>query len=309
MTPNLSPDLNLYGEHELMDMLAQNRADGLAPDPEQTLASSHLGQVAANIMQTALPDTLVGVNPEFKAQIAVSQELATQLFEPLGLVTPTTSELETQGIDFKRLNERYAAMEAAGAEPELVLAPSLALAEWRTVFKNLQDDPSVNTDGRIKNDGLWLADDVANNWDSLMNQADNGTTATTSDGTQWHVALVPGTPKPSVVSIDAKGKDSSGNITPLLQARNTAYRDVPLQEATLHPTIADYLTLQAGRLAMNQLPVDSETYTWLQGTFRVGNDLRAPRGFWLPDVGRVGLYWDEVDLRVDYLGVRLPVWG
>lgn len=59
-------------------------------------------------------------------------------------------------------------------------------------------------------------------------------------------------------------------------------------------------------LQEQRTPVDGETYTWLQGTFKGGS--RAPYGFWFSGDGRVGLDWSGSGYRDDSLGVRPPVW-
>ncbi len=290
MTPNLSPDLDLYGERELLDMLAQNRADGLVPDPDQILASSHLGQVAAKISANTNVDPFTRVSPAFQETVQRSHFAMRELLTPLGVVLPELSDFAEAGIDFSELAEAHAAMEQLSLAPELVLAPTLSTDQWRQVYLNLQNNPRANSSGRIQNDGLYIDSAVENHWDELMQHvtSSNAHTLTASDGIIWQAMLLPGAGRPPLINLDHNGRGD--NLpTPDLQQQidQLKAKGVSIDEESIHPTIPAYLSLQATRLHTIAEPLDGGTYTWLDGEFKEGNSLRSPDGGWDPGGGRV----------------------
>jgi hypothetical protein len=227
-----------------------------------------------------------------------------ELFSRIGLVVPELADFAAAGVDFQRLQTVHETMRGLNLEPQLVLAPVLAPAEWKNFFKAAQDDRRINHDGRIKNGGLYINDEVERNWDSLQGNRHN----INIGGSPWQVLVVPGTNKPTVTNIDHNGTKDGKQASPELLQQAQAY--VPLNQQSnefMHTTIPAYLTLQATKLLNHEEPLDGATWAWLEGDFENGS--RAPFGDWNPDVGQVRLYCGDVGLRADSLGVRLPVWG
>ena len=216
-----------------------------------------------------------------------------------------------QNADWEKLEAGYRAYEALGLQPEVVMSPEgQPLSYWQNLFSQLRqwqdthvDDPAHKLQYRTDGDGLYINDEVASNWDGLAE----------TDKPRWTISVVPGTPKPQVVSIDCGGKNSEGKIPQelidILQAQDPANG----LKVLTHPSIESYLTMQALRLKNGQDPIDSQTWSWLAGKFMqgTGNNAQqaAPNGNWNPAYGRVYLFWDRVGFRDDYLGVRPAVRG
>ncbi len=257
------------GEQAMSDMVATLAARAQAAREAKTLPG-----------QTGLESI---ISPEVRAVFEKAFYATSRLFERIGIAAPTPEDLAGRGIDFIELARQYQAEKAAGHEPEIILAPYVDLLNWQGLYRNLENNASVNHDGRIKNGGLYVNDDVKQAWSTLaIPEVIPGEEGVMRDKSYtWSLRLIPGTSAPTEVNVD--------------HAKSHAH----------HPTIPEYLTLQALRLQANEQPIDGATYTWLAGTFNTG--ARAPHGNWSRDDGRVNVFWDGVGYRFDYLGSRVPV--
>lgn len=251
----------------------------------------------------SLPET--GKFPELATQARDRLHnllIATKL--ETSMIAPGLGDSEFSHINWDRLAQGYDAYERLGLQPEVVIAPEgRNLQFWKSLYGNLrqwQDEHQPTAPHRLKKqndgDGLYINEDVRNNWALL------------SGGSGWSVSVLPTTAKPPVLNVNHNGKNADGklpqNLEDLLRTQ-----ELLVPGPQLNPTITSYLTLQAMRLHRGEAPVDSETWSWLRGTFGDANNLRAPGGRWDPGVGRVRLDWGDVSYRDDFLGVRLPVWG
>ena len=235
------------------------------------------------------------IQPEQRDAFERAFESYAELYKRIGLTPPTPEDYAAAGIDFVALASKWQAEEGTGHAPEIVLAPSdLPPESWEQLFQSLQHDPTVNKDGAIKNGGLYINDEVRKAWDGLNTVPAGVTTATSPSLSgkecQWTIRIIPGTDRPTNTGIDHDGRRNN----------DESKQDI------LHPTIVEYLALQAESLAQQRVPVDADTYTWLQGTLAGGS--QAPYGDWSPDLGLVELFWYYSVLRYDDLGVRPPVW-
>jgi hypothetical protein len=244
-------------------------------------------------------------SPAFTIIAETAHSTASQLFERIGVTMPSLAELAAAGIDFERLSSAHEDMRALNLEPRLVIAPVLEAAQWSNLFGALQDDANVNHDGRIKNGGLYIDSEVKTDWRNL--QGDEHSTQVSGRRGSWQVVVIPGTEQPDITNIDRRGTTDGTTVAKKIIQRLNNLPNTQLHE--LHPTIPTYLALQAANLQEHEAPIDSSTWTWLEGEFGNANGLQAPSGIWRPGVGRVGLDWRDVGDRRDNLGVRLPVWG
>lgn len=55
----------------------------------------------------------------------------------------------------------YERIQENGLEPEVTIAPLVSVPQLKALYKNLQNDVKVNHDGRIKDGGLFVNNDVA----------------------------------------------------------------------------------------------------------------------------------------------------
>jgi len=274
---------------------AYERARMSAGETARELGNTSLDAVlAADVAQAKEAGTLAGnggsgleviTHPETRVAFETALAATEQLFARIGLVAPTAEQLTASGIDLVQLAAQFEQMDPSSM-PEIVIAPQLSVGQWKQTFKALHDDQTINQTGRIKNDGLYIADDVAHNWDSLGQSPAGVPTTTTAAGTDpattWTVRIIPGTDKPSTTNVPHNDPN---------------YLDKPI--------VHEYLTLQATRLQdPTQEPIDSNTWTWLNGTMNAGS--QAPFGIWRSDEGRVRLNWRGVGFSSGILGVRLP---
>ncbi len=285
----------------------RNTATGLAVPLPDSLATIAAAAVAEAQARTPDVQPLTGLTPEFQATAETAHNTYTQLFERVGINIPSLHEFAAAGIDFNRLGTAHDAIKRLGSQPELVFAPSnFTRGGWEDLYRNLQYDTAVNADGRIKDGGLYIDGDVVTNWNKLNTDHH----ALAIDGVDWQVLVLPGGNQPPIVNIDHNGKDGRKVSRELQeQAARLGIASGDLVAANMHPTIASYLALQAGRLQNNEEPIDSSKWTWLEGEFGDPSNLQAPRGRWFPVDGQVGLDWCNVGRRGGVLGARLPVWG
>ena len=222
-------------------------------------------------------------NPETQAALERSFSEFPTLFGCIYLTTPTPEECTAADPEiFTYWSGVYERMQENDLEPEVTIAPLASVPQLRALYKNLQNDAKVNHDGRIKDGGLFINNDVAKNWDHLTEQtilaAD--TVVTTADGTKWIIQVNPGT----------------------VEAPNAG---APHTDTDIHISPHVYLAAQARKLQNNQQPLDEAGWSWLHGTFNAG--ARAPDGFWNRVNGQVRVGWNEVGSRYDNLGSRSPV--
>ena len=222
-------------------------------------------------------------NPEQRTAFEQAFLASEQLYGRVGIVTPQAAEFAHAGIDFAELARKYGDMEAAGYEPQIVLAAQgLEPRQWVSLFQNLQGDTAVNHDKRIRNGGLYISEDILTNWPDLSALPVGAQPVIDQAHCSWTLRIIPATDKPPMVSVDHSYQEDQ------------------------HPTTGEYLTAQGIRLQANEAPFDASTYTWLKGTFNGGS--QAPCGDWIPGDGQVRLAWGVVsDSRNDDMGARSAV--
>ena len=295
--------------------LDQEEAAGRLAVAGGTLDNDPIGDILKRRQQNTETSgvTLPNLDPNFRSLLETSHTASSELFQALDFTPPELTAFSEVGVDLAKLQTAHETMMQSDLAPEIVIAPILSVEQWKQLYKGLEDDQTINQDGRIKDGGLYIDDTVANHWDELMQQTiDNAHTVQDDQGIAWHILVMPGTDRPPVLKVGHNGTNVQNQRDTTLQQQidsifgqfATVLEDIPL-----HPSTPAYLTLQAARLQANTPPLDNNTRTWLQGTFTENNSLRAPGGRWSPGNGRVDVRWFEVGDRRDYLGVRLPVWG
>ena len=279
-------DSGLGLEAQLQAAYLRNVEGGLAR-PAETTAHVAAAAIAQASQAPDLPHpAMANLDPRTHGVLGEAIARSEAVFATfVGIDTPSIAELASAGFDLNRYKTAFNSLEAEGKQPELLLVPRLSVAQWKELYQRLQDDATVNADGRLKNGGIYINDDVAAEWDSLTNTLTSLPSYNNPhDGITWHLSVVPGTDQPTETRVP---------------------HNDPTYEHQ-HPTVNDYLTLQAGRLQRSEDPIDSSTYTWLDGTIQDAS--RAPGGFWYSGVGQVDVYWSGVGSSSDSLGVRPAVW-
>lgn len=306
-------------EAQLEAALARNVASGLAGAEATSLAGVAAALIVEATTATTPNGTLEDLSVDFQDTLIHVTDHETALFKCLNLAVPSSEAFAEAGVNFVQLSDAWETMAELNLKPELILAPVLTVDEWKAVYQELQDSPTVNHEGGITNGGLWVHYDVASNWEAL--QANDHTIAV--NGKAWQVLVLPGTDKPPVVNVNHSGRTADGDWVELAQQASKlgiTLSEFAKSEHARNITIPAYLTLQANRLLAN-IPygavspvVDTESSTWLHG--EVKSDLPnplpplwAPFGRWGAEGGRVDLYWRDIAFRQDNLGVRLPRWG
>ena len=232
------------------------------------------------------------VSLDTKRAFETSFEIAKQIFDRINLAIPTVEECALAGIDLGALGEAYEQMQADGLEPAIVLAPNLDLVSWHDIYKDLEEDIAVNRDDHIENGGLSVDNIVDGEWAKLVTPPNDVPVVSAHDGEHsWTLRLIPSTPQPAETVVDHDYNEAA------------------------HPTISEYLSLQAARLQTSQDPLDADRYTWLNNsTVRAGNHIiQAPVGYWesgesWSNRGWVSICQINASHRTGRLGVRPPVW-
>ena len=227
------------------------------------------------------PETLKAFEDMFRIEKA--------LFDRIDIDLPTPDELETT-FDFARLAGIYERMKEKGLEPRIVLAPIANDYDffWRNLYNQLGNDNSNS----LSYEGLIINNEIKSLWSELADIPSNQIDAynnknfpyylkrsPSGDSTVWTLRLFPGTNR----------------------APNIPHVSVPFSEQN-HPTIEEYLTMQATILQDAGTPVDSidtndvHGSTWLSGHFPDSiRTTAAPYG-----------YWDEIShsIKIDYWKVE-----
>lgn len=299
-------------EAQLEAALARNTVSRLAVEETTSLASIALAAVSEALLITPTNQSAQfgEVPPTLQDVILSSHFVSEELLGSVGIEMPAIADFEDAGTKFKILAAGYEVMTKLGLEPEVVFAPVLLLKQWRAVYKSLQDNPRVNTDGHIQNGGLSISPEIEESWDGLQDTSNS----IHINGQDWQVSVMPATPRSPIVNIDHAGKSglvATNSVQELLYSIEVATGfSLPYKLKADHPTIASYLTLQATRLYTLEPPLDSSTSTWLHGAFTVLHTMEvAPCAYSYNDGPHVHLTWAEVATREINLGMRLPIRG
>ena len=229
-------------------------------------------------------DTLDTIgDPDVRAELETTVDQTNRLFGRVDVSVPKLHEFREAGVDFVDLELRFSELREQGCDPQIVIAPMLSLDDWRDIYRNLQNDPGVNDNGRIKSAGLYVADFIADNWVDLNGwvgphiveaQRPNGLID------RWTIGVVAGTDYPTL--------------------NNARYGEIDIAGVGWAPPICQYLTLQAARLQEHASPVDTASYAWVgaPATNPTG-ELVAARGSWNDHTGMLALYVRDTHSRPD----------
>lgn len=203
------------------------------------------------------------VRAAFEQNIAASG----MLYERIGVIAPTIAELVLGGIDFTDLASIYQAEDDARYTPELVLAPvDLPLSRAKNLFLGLCRDANI-PNNRLEKNGLFVAGQVADNWARLTGPSvlpNARLIASVAEDRLWSLRIMPGTPYAVETGVNHAGEDKNG---------------LPAVSPD-HPTILEYLTVQALRIQAGNKLLDAREQgeTWLAGKFEYGGNVRAACG-------------------------------
>lgn len=211
-----------------------------------------------------------------------------------------------------RLKPFFEAFEARGLEPEVVLRPAhRPLSFWENLAQAVQNsalNPDQGNEKVLRGGGLWVADEVRNEWTELTNPD--------SQAPAWKLEVVSSLERPKIVNItgygytDNKNENPSTDLNQILQVLNQAPitdrsgrkgQKQPLTQSNVHPSPDGYLMHQLTRIIQEKTPLDSSTWSWLNGTLNSGG---VPAGRWDPGDGQVFLYWDRAGGLRGRVGVR-----
>ena len=225
-------------------------------------------------------------NPDTRRAFETSFTATDQLFSHLNIITPVAEECVGAGIDLVALGTTYERMFAEGLQPEVVLSPVLDVNNWRMLYDELANTNSTISN-HLRHGGLAVYKGVTAEWTSLVKIPEGVPVIPSRGGVpSWTLRLIPGTPSPTAVDV------------------NHNYNQA------VHPTLNEYLTLQATCLQAGQEPLDHFADTWLSGSYSIGASFpRAPTGYWYSLGGQVKVCWGNIDSCGSRLGSRLPVWG
>ncbi|MFZ1258142.1 MAG: hypothetical protein WAQ25_01610, partial [Candidatus Saccharimonas sp.] len=221
-----------------------------------------------------------------------------RFFGRAGITMPTTQEFVDAGINFEDIATVYAQEKDAGHEPQMVVAANgLSLETWRQLCRDIGKASAKESASSERPKLLIYAKyGIITNWSILTDLshlpgAGANSRVMTHQGIPWTIRIIPGTPAPTVTEVDHAYKEAQ------------------------HPTISDYLTLQAIRCELGEAAVDPvvdpalETAfpysTWLAGDFV--NGTQAPYGSISRDDHRIDLEWRFCDFKFYSFGARPAV--
>ena len=224
---------------------------------------------------------------------------------------------DTELLDqLARLKSTFELFTSLGLQPEISLSPvNRPLSFWVDLAKAVEDSP-LNPDepdpehqGQtrkvLRNGGLWVADPVKDEWGTLTNPAQPS----------WRVEVISNLDKPSIVNVTGYGYTDNKNQVPspelnqllesLSKLKVSNRRGVGSSKLLIlpdiHPSIENYTMHQLSRIIQKEKPLDSKTWSWLNGTLASG-DVSA--GCWASNFGQVYLNWSSSGVRGGRFGVR-----
>lgn len=247
--------------------------DARAPELTRALGNLGLGQLgdrnATGISGYADYDVPyepraldVIVDESIRAVFEQSIADAAAVSRRIGFIAPTVEELG-QVVDFASLAESYRLEEEARNMPQLVLAPAnLSVAQAKELFSHLRQDatiPNNPLEVRDDHDGLVISPLVERRWPTLWAQItapDSHLFALAGSEEAWSFRMISSTQTPRTVDVTHDGQDSNG--FPVILPIN-------------HPTVSEYLMLQAMLIQSGHTPIDSSAWrfrTWLAGIYK-----------------------------------------
>jgi len=320
-TPESIPDAQLLARRDRLTQLSMTVAD-LAT--RYDIALSGLDQLSRT------PEGL-----QLVSSYEVTHQAATQLFGLVGEVPPA---MDDAGLveQLTALQPQYERFEREHLQPQFVLGfEHKPLNFWQQLGQALEQsqfNPILpggqpgQSQKLVRNGGLWVADEVQSDWQTITNPRNQRPT--------WKLALISSTESPTVTNVTSYGYIDSDNTKPspelnrLLQSlgrplvpdrtpRSVAQGggllrrlqqpvSLPLTQPDVHPTHEAYVAHQFSRIIQRQGPIDASTWSWLNGQLASGD---LSDGDWDPGVGQVRLDWDGAGRRGDRLGVRPSVRG
>ena len=228
-------------------------------------------------------------DPEVREDFEDSFKDAELLFSRLNLEVPTIEQCVEAGVNLAALGDRYQQMQDIRLNPAIILSPNLGYTSWYSLYRDLANDKTLNSNARLGGAGVDFSAMVLNGWSNLSLPPEGTPVILTPDKTlTWSLRLIPSTPYPTITCVEHS------------------------YNAAVHPTISEYLSLQALRFQAYQEPIDNNDSTWLSGTTLNPDkdELCAPIGFWEKvdgwDGGFVSIGRGPVSLQSTILGCRLP---
>ena len=230
-------------------------------------------------------------NAETRRKFETSFSAAEELFSRIHHTIPTVEQCANAGIDIAALGANFDRMQSEGLEPEIVLSsPNIDPSSWRVLYKSLARDIEARSFSPLRSCALFLPETVTNHWDDITAlPSDVPVIPTVEEKLIWSLRLVPTADKAL-----SKGTDYEF-------------------DHAVHPTVSEYLSLQAIRLQTFQKLLDPSSYTWLhrQSFSNAKGALSSvPIGGGGGD-GAVSIGWTcstSNTSKYGILGARHPVW-
>lgn len=234
-------------------------------------------------------------NQETLAQFESAFRDTARLFDRIGEGIPRPEDFESIGVDFGELAKKYELMQQYGREPQIVIAPHReSFAVWVDLYDALMKDDGLKWSyARDDNElSIYIGDGVLKAWKDLNMAYDANpylpTLRTEAAGTMkdewvgWSVRLIPTAKKPDGLT---DGYDADGGV---------------------HPTVTEYLTLQALRIQSNQKPIGGDEILWLQADPQTPSI--APTGYYQYGQRKICIGMNHKDNNMSEHWTRRPRW-
>ena len=231
-------------------------------------------------------------SPDVRHNFEETFTAAEELFGRIDLAIPTIEQYISAGTNLGVLSTCYEHMKDEGLEPTAVLSPNLDLISWKQIYHSLKVDLEVNGLGPLSSNELSVASLMVDQWDNAATLPDSvptvplpHTESYIGETLHWSLRLIPGTSR----SGTSVGRGYSQSV---------------------HPTVGEYLSLQAIRLQAHQKPLDTHTSTWLNGSFDViwNNDPVTPIGYWDLNSKCLSISLANISRQDGDIGARSPAW-
>lgn len=189
-----------------------------------------------------------------KEKIKEAFHESTELFGKLDIIPPEPFEFAINQVDFEALAQAMREMEKDGDSPAVIIAPNLKLEEWEVLYDHLaKDDACKWKPSYAASSNLLVDEDTAQRWNEFQDiPSENGIyiphVHQWDSDIDWTIRCVSETNSPMDV--------------------NGVFNEV----GSNHPSVSEYLTLQALRIKNNRTPIDTHpSQTWIQNKHNKAN--------------------------------------
>lgn len=249
-----------------LEKLREQNIEASAETLQRIDDKSRLGDIALSNIHDQVPyiahshqlDTITSL--EMRAAFATTFIETNFLYDRISIKIPAPDTFAEHGFDFTRLAGIYETMQANGLLPQVIIAKAdLTFEEAGALYDNLRTDSAIRSDLTKKRRPFVCSGKIHKDW-SESNQAYQAPSpAVYTPSGAWTLRIIPG----NYIKYHAEEADYFGRSSAIDMKTGLQHK---------HPSISEYLTMQACLIQANKSILDDNSTTWLYGPYFNGID-------------------------------------